>query len=66
MDRFVELELRKDIKEMRNEMNEEFKKLNVQLAKVTTKQNIGTWIFQIIVTVIVGGIGGIMTGHIPR
>jgi len=66
MDRSVELELRSDIKEMRDEMNKGFKDLSVQLAKVTTKQNIGTWFFQMLVTVAVGGLGGYFSAHIPR
>lgn len=66
MDKSTERELRNDIKEMRAEMNEGFKELSVQLAKVTTKQNMTGWIFKCLITVIVGGLGGIITTHFPK
>lgn len=66
MDESVEHELRKDIKEMRQEMNDGFKELSVQLATVTTKQNIGGWFFQLLVTVAVGGFGGFIATHLSK
>ena len=48
------------------EMNKEFKKLAVQLAKVTATQNAGTWLFKFVITVFVGGIAGLMGAHIPK
>jgi len=63
MDKFTERELRNDIKEMRDEMNKGFKELSIQLAKVTTKQNMAGYVFKSLLTLIAGGIGGIITTH---
>lgn len=66
MDKEAERELRKDVKEMRQEMNDGFKELSVQLATVTTKQNIGGWFFQLLVMVSVSGISGFIASHLSK
>lgn len=66
MDKSVELELRDSIEKMRDEMNQGFKELSVQLAKVTTRQNVGAGIFKFILTIAVAWVGGTFGGHWSR
>jgi len=62
----VELELRNDIKKMREDMNKGFKELSVQLAKVTTKQNVGAWVFRSFFTIAIATISGIFGAHFTK
>lgn len=62
MDKKIERELRDDIKKI----NEKLSDIKSAIATLKAKQNVGTWIGQIIFTVIIVGIGGIITTHFPK
>lgn len=66
LDRSVELELRQDIKELRQEVNDNFTEIKVSLEGLKTKQNIGAWIFKSLLTIVVATVCGIFGAHLSK
>lgn len=62
MDRTIEQEFRKDIKDI----NKKLTSIEVAIGKLTVRQNTGMWVFKTLLTVIVASASGFFGAHLSK